>query len=140
MRRLLPAFEDGRGVITDILAGELVDSVTIITTRGGAVRGNHYHRETTQYVYVISGRMRMTIQPTGQPSRSFVVTAGDLVVTPPNERHAMRALEDTVFLALSRGPRGGSGYEGDTVRLSGDEVLDPPDATPSPPEAPGGAR
>ena len=33
------------------------------------------------------------------------------------ERHAFQAIEDTTFLVLTRGPRGGENYETDTFRL-----------------------
>jgi quercetin dioxygenase-like cupin family protein len=124
LRRIAPAFSDARGTISDILEREAVNSVTIITSRAGAVRGNHYHRETTQYVFVVQGRLRFTCQKPGGPRRSFVAESGSLVTSEPNDRHAMRALDDAVFIAMSRGPRGGREYESDTFRLEGDEILD----------------
>ena len=48
VKKLVPAFEDARGVITDILQHTPVDSVTIITCTKGAVRANHYHKESIQ--------------------------------------------------------------------------------------------
>ena len=48
-------FEDNRGIITDIIVKERIDYVTIITNKKGAVRGNHYHKETIQYLYVLEG-------------------------------------------------------------------------------------
>ena len=48
-------FEDNRGIITDIITKERIDYVTIITNKKGSVRGNHYHKETIQYLYVIEG-------------------------------------------------------------------------------------
>lgn len=124
IRRITPVFSDDRGTISDILERETVNSVTIITSRAGAVRGNHYHRETTQYVFVVQGRLRFTCQKPGGPRRSFVADSGTLVTSEPYDRHAMRALEDVVFLTMSRGPRGGAEYESDTFRLEGDEILD----------------
>ena len=124
LRRIAPAHSDGRGTISDILDRETVDSVSIITSRAGAVRGNHYHQETTQYVFVIEGRLRFTCQRPGGDRRSFVADSGSLVTSEPGDRHAMRALEDAVFIAMSRGPRAGRDYEADTYRLEGDEILD----------------
>lgn len=127
VRRIGVDFEDARGTISDILDGEPINSVTIITSRAGAVRGNHYHKESRQFVYVIEGSMIYTMQRPGSEAMSFVVQPGDLVVSEPNERHAMRAVEHTVFIALTHGPRAGRGFESDTYRLDAADALDPPE-------------
>lgn len=121
-----PAFEDDRGVITDILAKEPIEYVTLITSRAGAVRGNHYHRETHQWIYVLSGRLQVLTQLPGEPVRQADLEAGDLIENVPNESHAMIATTDASFLVFTRGPRGGEDYERDTYRLA--EPLRPPDA------------
>lgn len=115
--RLEPAYRDDRGVITDILDGVPVECVTLLSSRKGAVRGNHYHKKTTQYAYVLEGRYQLFTQRVGQKVRARVVKRGDLVVTPPNQRHAFVALEDSWMIACAHGPRSGRSFEGDTYRL-----------------------
>ena len=112
------AFKDTRGSITDILDGVPVECVTLLTFKRGAVRGNHYHKKTTQYAYLLEGKLRVFTQLPGRPVRSRVVSAGELIVTPPKERHAFEALKDTMILACAHGPRAGRSYEADTFRLS----------------------
>ncbi|MEE1569179.1 MAG: cupin domain-containing protein, partial [Alphaproteobacteria bacterium] len=107
-------FEDERGAITDILRQEPIDYVTVITSKKGALRGNHVHKETVQYVYVMDGRLKALSQMPGEPVRTAVLSKGDLIVNVPQEGHAFEALEDTTFLVLTRGPRGGENYEDDT--------------------------
>jgi len=111
-------FEDHRGVIQDLIL-ERIDSVTRITTVKGAVRGNHYHLETTQWTLVVSGRLRMAHGP-----GPYVITdmaPGEMMKHEPGEKHAWEALEDTDCLVFTRGPRAGENYESDTYRL--DEPL-----------------
>ena len=115
--RVKPAVADRRGTITDVLDGTRVECVTLVTTKKGAVRGNHYHKKTTQYTYVLEGRFRLFTQRVGRPVQSRVVKAGELVVTPPLERHAFVALEDSLLIACAHGPRAGRSYESDTYRL-----------------------
>lgn len=116
--RVKPAVRDPRGTITDVLDGIPVECVTLVRSKKGAVRGNHYHKKTTQYAYVLSGRFRLfTQRPRGRVG-SRVVRAGDLVVSPPLERHAFVALEDSVLIACAHGPRAGRSYESDTFRLA----------------------
>jgi quercetin dioxygenase-like cupin family protein len=112
-----PAHQDDRGVITDILTAEPIEHVTLITSSQGAVRGNHFHKETTQWVYVLEGRLELLTQMPGQPVVARTLERGDLAVNPPNERHAMIAIEDSSFMVFTRGPRGGANYESDTYRL-----------------------
>lgn len=108
---------DERGTITDILVGEPFDSVALITTSKHAVRGNHYHAETYQVLYILRGRIRLVTQLPGESMRTTEAGPGDLVRTPPAEAHAIQALEDCDFVVFTRGPRAGGTYESDTYRL-----------------------
>lgn len=112
-----PAFADARGAITDIVESVPFDSLTLITSVKGAVRGNHYHKETTQYTYILEGSCRYYAQVPGGPVEQSLVVKGDLIASPPLESHAFEALEDSVLLAFCKGPRSGSQYETDTYRL-----------------------
>ena len=119
------SFSDDRGDIIDLLEGEDINAVTLVTFRAGAVRGNHYHRETTQWNYVLSGRISLSsMLPPGE-RREVVLEPGDLVTIAPNERHAFVALEPASMAVFTRGPRGGKEYETDTYRV------EPPLVTPS---------
>jgi quercetin dioxygenase-like cupin family protein len=113
----LNAFIDGRGEIRDLLRDAELDSVTLIHTNRGGVRGNHYHRETSQWTYVISGRLRWVTQKPGEEAQVDVVGPGSFVLSPPDERHAMIAEEDTTMMVFTHGPRSGENYESDTIRL-----------------------
>jgi len=112
------AFEDERGCITDILENEIIEYVTMISSKKGALRGNHYHKESVQYTFVLKGSLKLLTQMLGAEIETTFIKPGDLVFTPPMERHALVALEDSEFLILTRGPRGGENYEKDTYRLT----------------------
>lgn len=116
--RIKPVYKDARGVITDLHDGEPVNALTTVTCRTGAIRGNHYHKHTTQFTYVLTGRLRFLAQNEGGPVERRVVRAGDLITSLPRERHAFEALEDSVLLAFCHGPRAGRNYENDTYRLA----------------------
>ena len=51
------------------------------------------------------------------PPECIVVSAGEMVFTPPMVEHAMKFLEDTVFLTMSRNSRNHDAYEDDLVRV-----------------------
>jgi len=115
--RKKPIFKDARGIITDIIERTSVDSITILSSKKGAVRGNHYHKRTTQYAYVLEGKFRLYTQEEGKNVKRKIIKKGDLVTTPPMERHAFVALEDSLLLACCNGPRRGENYEDDTFHL-----------------------
>ncbi len=89
------------------------------------LRGNHYHSQRTETMYVLTGRLlaRFRDLDTGE-TRDFELTRGDLVRIPPRWAHAYRPLEPS-----------------STVEMSSN-VYDPGDTTPydlaltDPPAAP----
>ena len=103
---------------------EIIEYATIILSKKGAVRGNHYHKKSIQYTYVLSGKLRVVTQMPGGKIERKVAKAGDLIFSPPMERHTLVALENTEFLVLTKGPRGGEAYETDTYRLEKKLVKD----------------
>jgi quercetin dioxygenase-like cupin family protein len=113
MRKITPHvdFEDDRGTITDLIE-KPIHAVTRIHTQAGAIRGNHLHKRTTQWAYVISGSLLVS---TG--AQEMVVGPGEMVVNEPGEPHAWKALADTDCLVFTHGPRSGSEYESDVFRL-----------------------
>lgn len=115
--RISAVQSDERGEIIDIIKRENVEYVTIIHSRVGAVRGNHFHKGTFQFLYVMSGRLRAFSQMPGQEMETADLLTGDLILNVPEEHHAFEALEDSSFLVMTRGPRGGDDYENDTYRL-----------------------
>jgi len=107
-------FEDERGVIQDLLGS--IDSVTEIFTKADAVRGNHVHHHTTQWVYLVSGKMLVVLEP--DVPHDYILEPGNLHCEPAGIPHAWKALEDTRVLVFTRGPRSGEAYETDTERLT----------------------
>lgn len=114
---LQPAFSDHRGHIIDLVTNEEINAVTIVTFTKGAVRANHYHKQTIQWNYVMSGEILLATQNPGEEKHERVLKEGDFVITPANERHALKGLTDAKMLVLTKGLRAGLEYESDTFRL-----------------------
>jgi quercetin dioxygenase-like cupin family protein len=111
------AHADERGSIIDILTGTDVNYATLISSKKGVVRGNHYHKQTIQWVYVLRGQLRaLSRMPEGAVEEA-ILNPGDLLENHPNEEHTLVALEESEFLVLTSGLRGGEDYEKDTYRL-----------------------
>lgn len=109
-------FEDERGWIDDLLAN--IDGVTEIFTKKGAVRGNHTHRQTMQYTYVVSGRLLFACWDHDDQVRIETEHGpGEMVVEMTLVPHAWKALEDTKVLVFKRGTGAGGDYERDVIRM-----------------------
>lgn len=94
---------DARGAIQPVISVDL-RSCELMTSRAGAVRGNHYHKVDWHFCYVLSGSMEYLHRPVGSreaPAR-LLVTAGQLVFTPPMAEHAMVFPEASSILMLRR--------------------------------------
>ncbi|MDO8482908.1 MAG: hypothetical protein Q7S86_03770 [bacterium] len=124
IKKIKNSFEDERGIIRDVTTHTLVDAITYITFKKGAVRGNHYHNKSVQYDYILSGSLLCRSKlDADAPIEEKVVEQGDLITQPLSERHAYKALEDSVMLSCTLGPRQGAEFESDVVRLTGKDKL-----------------
>jgi quercetin dioxygenase-like cupin family protein len=116
----LEVHSDARGTIADVFYGTSINHVCVITSVPGAVRGNHYHKNTTQHTLLTKGKMRYWWQTADQstPAQSVDLSAGDMVSSHPNEIHTLEFLDATSeCVVFTEGPRGGVDYEKDTFRV-----------------------
>ena len=119
VRSITPAFSDQRGVIIDVLDGQIFHT-GILTFTKDAVRANHYHKKQTQYTYSLTGTVELCVRDSRTPDAPvgpFIRKPGDLATIPPFVIHAYRALEDASMLCLTDLSRNGTGYEDDTFRV-----------------------
>ena len=117
LMQLTVNFRDERGAITDLIEAEEINAVTLVTFCKGAIRGNHVHKHTVQYNYLLRGSIELVTQIADGQRQSAVLGPGELAAVGEMEQHALRALEDSELLVFTRGPRGGKEYESDTYRL-----------------------
>ncbi len=113
--------KDDRGLIIDLVQDESINAVTVVTFKKGAIRANHYHKHTTQWNYVMKGKIFLVSQMPGGERIETTLSQGDLAVIGPDERHALVGAEDSELMVFTKGPRGGKEYETDTYRM--DEPL-----------------
>ena len=109
-------FKDHRGIISDIIENENINAITLLTIKKGKVRGNHYHKKTFQWNYIISGKMKLVTKKNGI-KKSITLNKDDVAVTIPLEQHALVGVTNCKVLVFTKGPRGGKEYESDTYRL-----------------------
>lgn len=120
---LPPAHIDERGGIQSIVNFPM-KNVSLIHSKKGAVRSNHYHVTDWHYMYVLRGSFDYYYRATGSHAVPDVIrmNEGEMVFTPPMEDHATVFLEDTDLLVVSRNPRDQESYESDVRRVT---LVDP---------------
>ena len=117
----LEIFKDDRGIITDIFYKHDIQHVAQIDSMPNVIRGNHYHKETTQHMLMVSGSMEYWYKNLGsdEKPKMILLKKGDLITTPPLEIHTLKiGNEGNSFIVFSSGLRGGKDYESDTFRVN----------------------
>jgi quercetin dioxygenase-like cupin family protein len=122
-----PPHADERGAIQSLVNFPM-KNLSLITSKKGTVRSNHYHVTDWHYMYVLSGSFEYYYRPTGsaEDPKMVVVKQGDMIFTPPMEDHATVFLEDSLLLVVSRNPRDQESYEADVRRVT---LVDPASIT-----------
>mgnify|MGYP001184374975 FL=1 len=111
-------FKDKRGIIVDLIEKTQINAITYITQKKNTVRGNHFHKKTIQWNYILSGKVILVTKKGKGKKIKKIMKKGDLILTEKNERHAIKALVNSEMLVFTKGPRGGKEYESDTYKLT----------------------
>ena len=119
---LKPEFVDPRGAITRLINEPKIQvrAVLLLTHKKNTIRGNHIHKKDSHWVYCVSGKFRYYEQDLSKKNSkplSVILKPGDLVYSKPGIAHAMKAIENTVFLAITTEKRQQKAYEADLVRV-----------------------
>ena len=119
IRDLKIDFKDSRGTISDLFYDTNINHVADIRTHKNCIRGNHYHKETTQHIYVYKGYLEYWYRNLNskEPPKMIIVKENQIVSTPPLEVHALKITQLNYFIVFATGQRGGKDYESDTFRV-----------------------
>ena len=87
MKRLVPEYSDkeSRRILTQLFTAR-VEQVNVTEAPHGAILGNHFHKSTKEYFYVIRGSMKY--------NNKEMLKKGDLFMVEPHERHTLKVLSD----------------------------------------------
>ena len=120
LKKLKIKFKDKRGSISDIFYNTSIQHVAIIKSKPNVLRGDHYHKKTTQWMLMTKGSMEYWYKKLNSKTKPKmkILKVGDLVQTPPNEMHALKIrIDGNEFVVFTVGKRGGKDYESDTYRF-----------------------
>ena len=95
------AHGDERGSLVQLLH-ERCGQVNVLKSVKGTVRGNHFHRISTESFYVVSGSVEVSCEGKGDKAgkETRVFSEGDFFRIPPDVLHSMTFPEDCVLVAI----------------------------------------
>jgi dTDP-4-dehydrorhamnose 3,5-epimerase-like enzyme len=96
---------DSRGSMRGLLDFGRWEEANMFFSEANMVRGNHYHRATTEAFIMLEGRVEITLQrveesePVGE-IRKVTAQAGDVFLIEPGTCHRFEILEPTKWINL----------------------------------------
>lgn len=120
IKKIQPFFVDDRGEMSHLVDDANIISVLYVTSKKGSVRANHYHKKDVHRVFLLKGKIEYSyrnLRNINSKKKTVIVESGYIINTPFMTEHAMKFLEDSVFLAFSIRPRNRKEYENDTIRV-----------------------
>jgi len=104
---LRPTFErrDDRGLFSEIVNGFSFAAVSRGRMRVGAVMGNHFHKRTRIFFFLVSGSAAVkTVDVATGATDAFQLSDGEGVYLEPGESHSIRYEAESEFLMLKSLP------------------------------------
>lgn len=101
LKPLTPTFirSDNRGIFIEAINGTRFANVSFGMMRRGAVMGNHYHKKTKVFFYIINGKAIVdTIDPRTGKMKTVVLKENQGILFPPYCSHAIRFSRKTTFV------------------------------------------
>ncbi len=100
---LKPGFErdDERGIFREIINSGHWEAMNWAEMNEGSVLGNHYHKKTVVFLYVVSGSAKIRTVNIDNGSRDeFTVTQGQGVMLKTFESHAIHFVQKSQVIML----------------------------------------
>ncbi len=94
--------KDERGAFTSIINQGEWREVNLVESKKGAIRGNHYHKHTREYIYLIAGEAEVILSQVTAPAQrtSLTIRPGEGILIHPLINHTFTFTQDSTHLAL----------------------------------------
>lgn len=91
-------FKDERGTLTQLVRRGY-SQVNVITSKGGMLRGGHYHKLNTEAFFIVSGSCKVTAQK-GKEKEEFEFHTGNFFRVSPYVFHEFYYYEETILVSM----------------------------------------
>lgn len=99
--------KDSRGEVTGLINTGEWRELNLVTTHQGQVRGNHYHKTTTEAFIVLSGEIRVDLRrPLGDnwETSTHTFQGGDVFIIESGVEHTFFATQDSTWINMLDNP------------------------------------
>ncbi|KUO49057.1 MAG: hypothetical protein APF76_10545 [Desulfitibacter sp. BRH_c19] len=116
-------YEDKRGILKKIIMksqiqdSSQIEEVYLLYSHQNSVRGNHYHKKTSEYFTVVSGKAQVALKDLSKEvSEGFYISANDNIVlrVPPYMIHAFKNEDNDPLIILVVSSKEYSEFDTDT--------------------------
>lgn len=99
-QKLIPdfTFADNRGTLTQLVHTGYTQ-INVVASKAGILRGSHYHKQSTEVFYVISGTVEVTLSREDKEEKA-TFQSGDFFQIEPNTVHSLYYQEETILVVL----------------------------------------
>lgn len=93
--------KDKRGEIIELTKGIAWRQLNKVISKKGEIRGNHYHKETYELVYLIKGLAEVKIfNVKTKKTKEFILHEEKSFIIEPYDVHTIKPLKDSCWLIL----------------------------------------
>lgn len=102
----LKVINNEKGRSTFLNSTQAINTVAILESKpGGEIRGNHYHFQKNENIYIIDGKIRLYYWLPEKPKiKEIIIESGHLITINPGLGHAYEALEHTLAFEMGSHP------------------------------------
>lgn len=108
--------EDNRGTINGLIQTGLWGEINIITSKSNTIRGNHYHKNTTELFIILDGEIEVTLQKVKnnqliETQETVKVSTGDVFMIQSMINHTFKVLQDSQWINVLSKPMSGNNLD-----------------------------
>ena len=97
-----PVIKNDRGYLVEFPVKDFnIKQVNILFSYANTIRGNHFHKETEEYFYIIKGRVSVSLTDINSNEKQvFIIETGECFHVYPYQMHVLSFIEDTHIMSF----------------------------------------
>ena len=97
--------KDDRGVLEGLINSGEWQEVNYIQSENGVIRGNHYHKKTVEVFFILSGKLKVSLQKVVDGKldgeiKELSISKGEVFMINPMTHHTFDIIEDSEWINM----------------------------------------
>ena len=121
IQKIKPVFSDNRGDISDIVSDPSIQHVSLFTINKGSVRGKHFHKKETQWLFILKGQVKVktkNLLEKNSKVEEIDLEEKDLIFFPTYYYRELIGISDSECLFITSKSRKNNSHGEDTFAVS----------------------